>query len=69
MEKMKEVFDAMISSNQLLVVVNTLPLYIMSQMFFAGECAMEDEYQRVTQKVFELIADQIMQLKQSTQHV
>ncbi len=60
MEKMKKVFDEMISSNKLLVVVNTLPLYIMSQMFFASECAMEDENQQVTQKVFELIENHII---------
>ncbi len=59
----------MVKSDKLLVVVNTLPLYIMSQMFFASECVMADEYQGITQKVFELIEDHITQLKQNTQPI
>ena len=66
MENMKEIIDELVRSEHLLVVVNTLPLYIMSQMFFAGGCAMGYENQEITQKVFELIENHIMQLKQST---
>ena len=69
MENMKTSIDNLVKSDKLLVVVNTLPLYIMSQMFFAGECVMADEYREITQKVFGLIENHIVQLKQSTQNV
>ena len=66
MEQMKEMIDELVRSDNLLVVANTLPLYIMSQMFFAGECVMGYENQEITQKVFELIENHIMQLKNNT---
>ena len=60
MEAMKKVIGDLVRSDELLVVVNTLPLYIMSQVFFASECVMEYENQEITQKVFELIENHIM---------
>ena len=69
MEQMKNMIDNLVKSNKILVVVNTLPLYIMSQIFFASECVMEDEYQEITQKVFELIESHIIQLKQGSSHI
>ena len=69
MENMKGIIDSLVKSDKLLVVVNTLPLYIMSQMFFAGECVMEDEYREVTLTVFDLIESHITALKQSTAQV
>ena len=69
MENMKKIIDNLVKSNKLLVVVNTLPLYIMSQMFFAGECVMEDEHREITLTVFELIEGHINNLKESTAQV
>lgn len=40
MQSMKKIIDNLVKSREILVVVNTLPLYMMSQMFFAGECIM-----------------------------
>ena len=59
MQSMKKIIDNLVKSREILVVVNTLPLYMMSQMFFAGECIMAQENQEITQKVFELIEGHI----------
>ena len=66
MQNMKKMIDNLVKSKDLLVVVNTLPLYMMTQMFFASDCVMTQEHQEITQNVFDLIQGQINDLKNRT---
>lgn len=53
LQAFKQVIDSMISSDKLAVVANTLPLYLLTQMFFDGEQLSEQGIIGMTKNIFD----------------
>ena len=55
--------DNMVTGNRLLVVTQTLPLYILTQMFFEDGNQINSGIIGTTKSIFELIKTQILEMK------
>lgn len=59
----QKLVDSMVRSRKLLVVTNTVPLYLLISMFFSHEQILENETDGITKKVFTVISQHLATIK------
>jgi len=64
-QSVKKILDQMVTSEKILVVTNTLPLYLLTHEFLSSELISESESQGIAQRVFQLIQRHLMSIKKN----
>lgn len=59
----------MIKSDRLFVVANTLPLYLLTQMFFDGDQVNETGIISMTKNIFEVISEHLNNMKKNFNNI